>query len=275
MIFAIILAAAIGWTGLEPECHIGGRKMSAGYMQGKVALVCRWSVDSREGREAMSRLQRVWQSYKSKPFVAIGSLIDGDDSAQEAKSFVKKEELTFPVYCNAGLEKGAPVFAKSPWFYVVDATGQISYKGTDARLAEERVVLALTDYAAPPNAAYLRRLIDSELDVLPGRAYMHILEFRKTYPAAAADYDASFDGLKVRSEVVKMAQLEAFSAKAKDFDPNAGKAALKSLLSKISTTARAYEPFKSHSDPAIVQEAKNCLADLKWTEAALKAHIKK
>ena len=249
--------------------------MSAGYMQGKVALVCRWSVDSREGREAMSRLQRVWQSYKSKPFVAIGSLIDGDDSAQEAKSFVKKEELTFPVYCNAGLEKGAPVFAKSPWFYVVDATGQISYKGTDARLAEERVVLALTDYAVPPNAAYLRRLIDSELDVLPGRAYMHILEFRKTYPAAAADYDASFDGLKVRSEVVKMAQLEAFSAKAKDFDPNAGKAALKSLLSKISTTARAYEPFKSHSDPAIVQEAKNCLADLKWTEAALKAHIKK
>ena len=275
MILAAILAAIVGWTGLEPENQLAGRKLSEGYMQGKVALVCRWSLDSVEGREAVKRLQRVWQSYKSKPFIALGSLAGGAGVGPTAKSFAKREGLTLPLYREAGLQEGAPVFEKSPWFYVVDATGRISYKGTDGRLAEERVVLALTDYAAPPDAAYWRRLIDSELDVLPGRAYMHIVEFRKRFPAAAADYDDSFAALKERSEVVKMAQLEAFSAKAKDFDPSAGKATLKSLLSKIAATARAYEPFKSHSDAAVVQETKNCLADLKWAEAAIKAHVKK
>lgn len=275
MILAAMLAAIVGWTGLEPESQLAGRRLSEGYMQGKVALVCRWSLDSAEGREAVARLQRVWQSYKSKPFVALGSLIGGAGDAPSAKSFAKREGITLPLYREAGLEDGAPVFAKSPWFYVLDATGRLSYKGTDERLAEERVVLALTDYAAPPDAAYWRRLIDSEIDVLPGRAYMHIVEFRKRFPAAAADYDESFAALKARSEVVKMAQLEAFSAKAKDFDPGAGKAELRSLLLKISTTVRAYEPFKGHPDAAVVQEAKNCLADLKWAEAAINAHVKK
>ena len=40
MILAAILAAIVGWTGLEPENQLAGRKLSEGYMQGKVALVC-------------------------------------------------------------------------------------------------------------------------------------------------------------------------------------------------------------------------------------------
>ena len=110
MILAAMLAAIVGWTGLEPESQLAGRRLSEGYMQGKVALVCRWSLDSAEGREAVARLQRVWQSYKSKPFVALGSLIGGAGDAPSAKSFAKREGITLPLYREAGLEDGAPVF---------------------------------------------------------------------------------------------------------------------------------------------------------------------
>lgn len=271
MTFALILAAAVGWSGLEPENQIGGRKLSEGYMQGKVALVCRWESKSEAGRDALVRLQQVWQSYKSKPFVLLGSCIDGGASA---KSFVEGKGITFPVYSGAGLSEGAPAYEKKPYFYLVDASGRLSYKGTDERRAEEAVVIALTNYASPPDAAYWKRLIDSEVDVLPGRAYLHMVEFRKRFPAEGAAYDERFKEFKSRSEVVKLAQLEAFSEKAKDFDPHAGKQKLGALLSKISTTMRVYEAFKGHGDPLVVQEAKNCLADLKWAEIALKAHLK-
>ena len=275
MTFALILAAAVGWTGLEPDNQIGGRKLSEGYMQGKVALVCRWGAKSAEGRESLVRIQHVWQSYKSKPFVALGSHVDGEGSAAQAKSFVKNKAITYPVYSEAGLEKGAPVFADIPYFYVVDATGRLMYKGLDERRAEEAVVLSLTNYASPPDAAYWMRLIDSEIDVLPGRAYVHLQEFRKKFPSEARAYDDQFKSLKARSEVVKMAQLEAFSATAKDFDPNASKGKLQGLLAKIKSAYGAYEVFKGHSDPVIVQEAKNCLADLKWAESAIRACVGK
>ena len=275
MTFSLILAAVIGWSGLEAENQIGGRKLSEGYMQGKVALVCRWGSGSKEGREAIVRLQQVWQSYKSKPFVLLGSHIDGEGSVLSAKAFVKDKGVSFPVYTEAGLEKGAPIFEKKPYFYVVDATGRVFYKGTDERRAEESVVIALTNYASPPDAAYWMRLIDSELDVLPGRAYMHMVEFRKRFPDEGKAYDDRVKELKARSEVVKMAQLETFAEKVRDFDPHEGKVKLRSLASKISTTARAYEPFKGHGDPLIVQEAKNCLADLKYAEIAIKAHLAK
>ena len=275
MTFALILAAAVGWTGLEPDNQIGGRKLSEGYMQGKVALVCRWGAKSEEGRESLARLQQVWQSYKSKPFVVLGSHVEGEGSLAQAKSFVKESAITYPVYAEAGLEKDAPHFKRVPYFYVVDATGRVFYKGMDERRAEEAVVISLTNYASPPDAAYWSRLIDSEIDVLPGRAYMHLQEFRKKFPSDAKAYDDRFKNLKARSEVVKMAQLEAFSARAKDFDPNASKGKLQGLLAKIKSASDAYEAFKGHSDPVIVQEAKNCLADMKWAEAAIKACVGK
>ena len=275
MTYALILAAALGWTGLEPDSHIGGRKLSEGYMQGKVALVCRWGLDSQESRESVSRLEHVWQSYKSKPLVILGSLTEGSGSPAKAKTFVKSKGISYSVYSGAGLEKGAPVFEKVPYFYVIDASGKMVYKGSDERRAEEAIVQALTNYASPPDADYWSRLIDSEIEVLPGRAYMHLNEFRKLFPGESKAYDDRFKALKARSEVVKMAQLETFAAKVRDFDPNESKSNLQSMLSKLKSASKAYEPFKGHSDPFIAQEAKNCLADLKWAEIALKAHVGK
>ena len=272
---ALVLAAAIGWTGLTPEAHVGGRKLSEGYMQGKVALVCRWGAKSEEDRGAMLRLQQVWDSYKSKPLVMLGSHAADRGSVAVAKSFVKDSGITFPVYAEAGIANGVPTFSKTPSFYVVDATGRMLYRGLDERRAEEAVVIALTNYASPPNAAYWTRLLQYEVDVLPGRALMHLEEFRKRFPAEAKAFDDQYKALKARSEARKLAKLEAFAAKARDFDPSAGKGRLQKLLSQVKAAGDAYESLKEHADPAIVQEAKNCLADLKWAEVALKACLGK
>ena len=60
------------WRNVTPETRIGGRIVSPGYLQGKVVLLdCRDYADA-SGAEAMKRLQGVWRTYASKPFVVLG-----------------------------------------------------------------------------------------------------------------------------------------------------------------------------------------------------------
>ena len=61
----------------------------------------------------------------------------------------------------------------------------------------------------------------------------------------------------------------------KDYDPNAKPAKLRTTLGKVTSALKAYEPLKAHEDPVVAQEAKNCIADLMWTQAAIKAAVTK
>lgn len=63
---AALAQAGVGWKNLEAENQLGGRKTSAGYLQGKVVMVCKDAGQA-------SRMEAVWQSFKSKPFVLIGA----------------------------------------------------------------------------------------------------------------------------------------------------------------------------------------------------------
>jgi hypothetical protein len=137
------------------------------------------------------------------------------------------------------------------------------------------LVNALTNLASPPNVAYWKRLIDFERDVLPGRAYVHLQEFRKAFPSEAKAYDADYGRLRADSTVQKLARLEIFSRQAKDFDPRSKPFERRQMLAKITRTLSAYSDLKNASDPVKAQEAKNCLADLLWARAALKARIEK
>ena len=47
------------------------------------------------------------------------------------------------------------------------------------------------------------------------------------------------------------------------------------LLVAMAAFCAILSVWTEHSDAAVVQEAKNCLADLKWAEAAIKAYVKK
>lgn len=270
---SLALAAAVAWSGVTPEKHIGGRKVSPGYLQGKVVLVDRWSMDCPPCRRALPRLEQVWRSYKGKPFVLLGSLCEGGGTLDAVRRQMEDDSLTYPMYEEAGLGDGEPNFDSLPFYYVVDATGRIVYRGGDGRRAEEAVVSAITNLGSPPGAAYWRRLVEFEKDVLPGLALLHITEFRKAFPKEAAQFDADFKALKARPGVEKLAKLEAASRALKDFDPTAKPAKLRDLLAKTSAAIKKYEPLKSEEDPVVSQEAKNCIADLMWTQAAIKAAL--
>lgn len=265
VISSLVLAALVGWTGVGKDDYLGGRKVSAGYLQGKVVLVNKWGTDA-ESRAQLPRLEQVWTSFKSKQFILLGSFCGNDDA--ETQNLIKSAGLTYPVYRNAALASREPEFEKTPFLYVLDATGQIVYRGRDERFAEEAVVRAITNLGAPPTATYWQKLIDSEKEVLPGRAYLHLTEFRKRFPKEAAAYAALYKELKSIHDIEKLAKIVEFARRARDYDPTAKRQKFKITKAKIEMAIKSGEALKQHDNPNVVQEAKNSLADLKWAAAA-------
>ena len=74
---AVSLAAPevkpIDWENIDPAHHLAGRMASAGYLRGKVVLLDYRDYGDKSGVDAMRRLEDVWQTFKMKPFVLIGS----------------------------------------------------------------------------------------------------------------------------------------------------------------------------------------------------------
>ena len=266
LISSLVLAAFVGWTGVDKDDYLGGRKVSAGYLQGKIVLVNKWGADA-ESRGQLSRLEQVWSSFKSKQFVLLGSYC-GNDGAS-ARQLIQSNGLTYPVYQNAALAEKDPSSEKTPpYLYVLDAAGQIVYRGMDERLAEEAVVRAITNLGAPPTVTYWKKLIDSERSALPGRTYIHLIEFRKKFPKESADYAALYKELKAIPDIEKLVRLVEFARRARDYDPKAKRQKFRITKAKIEMMMKACEPLKQHENPNVVQEAKNSLADLKWAAAA-------
>ena len=85
------------WRNVTPETRIGGRIVSPGYLQGKVVLLdCRDYADA-SGAEAMKRLQGVWRTYASKPFVVLGCHT-GRSNRAAAAALMSRLGITYPVY---------------------------------------------------------------------------------------------------------------------------------------------------------------------------------
>ena len=245
-------ASAAEWINVDAGHRVGGRKMSAGYLHGKVVLVYRPAVNA----AVMPRMEAVWNSFKTKQFVLLGS------------GSTPSESATFAMYRDAGLANGEPEGAA---MYVVDSTGKIVYAGSDERRATEAVVTALTDMDSPKSAAQWKRFIDSEIPVLPGRAYLRIQEFRKKFPKDAKEYDAAFSELSAVPDIKKLAELVAFAKQAKDMRTfDAKKKHLKAKFAdKLKSALSKYASLAESADPRVAQEAKNSIADIKWTQAAL------
>ena len=262
-------ASAVEWKNVDAEHYLGGRKASAGYLQGKVVMVVRWGAKCRESRELLPRIEEVWQSFKQKPFVVVGGHCSDGGSADEAKEQVKEHKLSFSVYADAGLAAGEPPFEKTPYLYVVNEVGKFIYRGRDDRIATQAIVTALTDMEAPRSVKQWRRFLDYELDNLPCRGYLRLKEFHKQYPKDAADYLPKAKKLLEIPNLKKVADLVAFAKKAKDppvFGPK-DRAKREKYQALVADVISKCEVFKEHPDPRVAQEAKNALADLKWTQA--------
>ena len=263
-----MLAAGIVWGGITPENHLGGRPASPGYLQGKVIMVvCR---DFSKDRAELERLESFWGSYCIKPFTLVGSHIGADDDDAAVKKNLKAAGVTFPVYRNATFESKT-FAAEAGLTYVIHLGGKMAIKTKDMNRAYECVVSSLTWGAVPSNANQYKKLIDYELEVLPGKAYLHIKEMQKAYMTEAQYYSAAFKKLDEDEEVKKVAKLEEVARKVKDFDPNTKKKGktVKVSKKKLATLIENYEELKKSENPLIVQEVKNCIADLKWAMAEM------
>ena len=264
-------AGAVGWRNLDEAHRLGGRRASEGYLKGKVVLVDRWGARCPPCRKMLPQVEQIWQSFKTKPFVVVGGHCAGWGGADEVRRVIEENKLTYSVYEEAGLAEDEPPFSAIPFLYVVDETGRVVYRGCNERNATQAIVTALTDMDAPRDLAQWRRFLDFELRELPGRAYLRLEEFRAKFPAAAREYAEAARALERVPEVKKLAELVRFARQAKDmraFDERQRDKKRK-FAQMVEAAIEKYAPLKDSADPRAAQEAKNAIADLTWTLAAL------
>ena len=142
----VLLHAGL-WANLDEAHHYSGPELSEKTLDGKVVLVENWGADLEESCEIQSRMQQLWTSFKTKPFVIIGSHCTGK-AAEKVAAVVAAKNLTFPMYEKAGLADG-PAFKTLPYFYVVNHRGRVVYSGGQDREAEEALVTAIADVGQP------------------------------------------------------------------------------------------------------------------------------
>lgn len=261
-IASLLAAAAIGWSGVSPENHLGGRPASPGYLQGKVILLdCR---DYAVATNDTIRLEQLWRTFKAKPFVVVGSHLGS--SAAAARSAIARFGVSYPVY--AGARLAAKDYEPVDGYYtVVNASGLVVVKTRDLHRAEAAVVTAIANDASPGTVKLMRRYLDYELAVLPGKAYNRLKDFRRRFPREAAAYDAEWDRLDSNDEACRLARLEDVVRQVRDSDERRRGAFTKA---KVAELIAAYEDLRKSKDPLVMQEAKNCIAELKWAAASLK-----
>lgn len=271
---AVLVAAsalAVDWRNLDEAHHLAGRKASTGYLRGKVVLVDRWGVNCPPCRRMLPRMEEIWQSFKTKPFVVLGGHCAGWGDAAGVKALAAEHGLSYPIYEDAGLATQEPRFDAIPFLYVVDETGKIVYRGHDERAATQAIVMALTDMESPRDLAQWKRFLDFEVEYLPGKAYLRLAEFKKKFPAEAKAYAAKEREIRAIPDVRKLAELVDFARKAKDMrkfgEKQQGQRRRYEQLVRDALSSAKYKPLLESANPFVVQEAKNAFADLKWTAA--------
>ena len=153
-VFAICagMVGAVEWQGLSSENWYSGRKLAPSDLLGKVVLVDEWGVDCGPCRALLPKMEKIWQTFKSKPFILIGSHCQGRQPAKVA-ALVAKCGLTYPIYDGVQLA-GGPDSGSIPFLYVVDARGKVVFKGVGTGAEPEAiaaVVNALETAIDPQN----------------------------------------------------------------------------------------------------------------------------
>ncbi len=265
--FLTAIAPALGftWKEVDQTKHLGGRKISAGYLRGKVVLVDTRDYADPSQSEPLHRLQSLWTAFKSKPFVLVGNH-SGSSDAKAVSNYLARANITYPVYTDLGAE-GLKVLGVEGTVRVFDSTFRHQlYYGANDVAAKGVVASAIMATMMPTSVAQWQALIDWELENTPARAYLRILEFNKMYPQESRDYQAKLAALKGREGLKKTAQLVNFALKTinrtRELDKR--RPFTQARYNKIKSQ---YEDLKTQADPLLAQEAKNALADLAYKAA--------
>ena len=276
---AFSVSAAYEWENVGPGDRIGGRMISAGYLRGKVVLLDRRDYGDPSNKAAIQQLQTLWATYKSKPFILLGSH-HGKSDKTKVEALLKKLGVTYPVYTDAWLKKLDPTEHEieviqamredeNPSLCVIDSTGQRKlFTGRDTRAAQGVVGSAIMGASTPMAAKQYNFLLDYETKMLPGRAYLRLKEYRARFPKDARKYDAVWSEMSEKAEIKKLAKLVELARLVKDRDL-ASTQSQRITPEVLQNAIEKYSSLKQSEDPNIAQEAKNALADLKFCEAAL------
>ena len=124
------------------ENWYGGRGLVTKDVAGKVIMVYVWNSEVEESVALLPRIQRTWAAYRHKPIMVIGSHRGGAKSDATAK-IIKEKNLTFPNFEGAGFKCEPRGISQYPFIYVVNAKGQVVYRGRDDMAATEALVSAI------------------------------------------------------------------------------------------------------------------------------------
>ena len=138
------------WRGLDEASHYAGPPITEADLKGKVVLVDLWGVNCPPCRALLPRMESLWASYKSKPFVLLGSHRQGR-SPDRVRELVKANKLTYPIYERAGLVEEPPGDGMLPYMYVVNHRGKVVYAGHGHQEAVQAVVEAIMKVGAAPD----------------------------------------------------------------------------------------------------------------------------
>lgn len=273
VVFACVVsgASAVEWLGLEPANRLCGRMVSSGYLKGKVVLACVGDFSKPENVELAKRLESTWNAYRSRPFVLVGCHRP-IETREQAASALADADVTYPIYAGARLEEGRePVARSETFFFIVDGSGRGRSPTSDEHVALTALVTWLTNAETPPDPRRMREIVQFESENLPGAAWLRLSEYRALEPEEAMEYDAFWQTLDEDRDAKDLARLEKFVRQAKENAPGT-RGARPLSRAKIRRVIGYYERYKSSERPAIVQEAKNGVAELTWILATLEAN---
>ncbi len=120
-----------------------GRKLTEVDLKGKVVLFYVWNAEDGKSASLLKRIQKIWDSYKTKPFVVVASHRGG--RSQKAAKILNGAGITFSAYDNAGAAAEPETIPEMPFIYIVNHKGRLIYRGNSEREATAKAVSAITD----------------------------------------------------------------------------------------------------------------------------------
>lgn len=128
----LALTALVGyadWRGFDEKSHIANAKIDpAKDFEGKVVLVEMWGINCGPCLASLPHMEGIWQKYKSKPFMLVGTHCQGPDLPR-IKAKIDEEKLTYPIYQGGGITGDTGCKGGIPHAYLVNPRGRVVWNG--------------------------------------------------------------------------------------------------------------------------------------------------
>lgn len=107
--------------------HLDGRDVDLSTLNGKVVVLNFWATWCGPCIKEMPSLQAFYNQYQGHPEVEF-MVVEIDNQPELAKSFVEKNNYTFPVYSPASMIPEAFLGQAIPTTVILNKKGEISYR---------------------------------------------------------------------------------------------------------------------------------------------------